>query len=200
MGHLAPLHIGASSFSVPNVKIILAAAASAVDPNVGLHSLPAGGVRLVTRATITRLMGCTHSRGGVRLVTRATITRLMGCTHSRGGVRLVTRATKTRLMGCTHSRGGVRLVTRATKTRLMGCTHSRGVFGYRGVVVTRRHEARVASCDGGCTHSRGVCQIGDMDPTGSTGCSGCHQLNHVLTHDNNVVKSGANPTLRRTSW
>jgi hypothetical protein len=62
---------------------------AAVAPLLRVALTPGGGVRLVTWATRTRLMGCTHSLpGGVRLVTCATRTRLMGCTHSRGGCQI----------------------------------------------------------------------------------------------------------------
>jgi hypothetical protein len=48
---------------------------------VGLHSLP-GGVRLVTCATRTRLMGCTHSRGVSDWLQYAVPDCCFGC-HSR---------------------------------------------------------------------------------------------------------------------
>jgi hypothetical protein len=55
----------------------------------GLHSLP-GGVRLVTRATRTRLMGCTHSTpGGCQIGYMCDQNSTYGLHSLPGGGRLV---------------------------------------------------------------------------------------------------------------
>jgi hypothetical protein len=134
---------------------------------VGLRSLPGGGVGLVTCATRTRLMGCAHSPAGVS-----------AWSHARPELDLWVALTPRR--GC-----------RLGHMRDQNSTYGlRSLPGGVGLVAM---EPYWLSSSGASSATYNVVKSGRAVTPGSrigyTDNTGCHQLNRVVTAQNNVSEN-----------